>query len=195
MKKTKVLIAHAKGEDDLAEQLAGPIREAGYDVTHEGTLLVGESVVREATKPLGEGSPLVICGTEKAMGSRWTRKLAEAARATSGTRLFAVQMEEDADVEAVSLDEVIACHWKNPTKAIQDLIAALRNYYPPDHNPQQNLRVHDLESRYRELALKACDIIDLANLPEDDRHLASRELELRRLYVALRMRLEIQAGD
>ena len=193
--KTKVLIAHAKGEEELAEQLAGPIRAAGYDVTHEGTLLVGESVVREATKLLGEGSPLVICGTEKAMGSRWTRKLAEAARVAPGTRLFAVQMEEDADVEAVSLHEAIACYWKNPAKAEQDLVAALRKYYPAERGLQQNLRVHDLESRYRELALKACDIIDLANLPEDDRHLVSRELELRRLYVALRMRLEIQAGD
>ncbi|CAK8713710.1 PBS lyase HEAT-like repeat-containing protein [Candidatus Electrothrix aarhusensis] len=55
---------------------------------------------------------------------------------------------------------------------------------------------HGLEARRnRELALKSCDIIDLANLPEDDRHLASRELELRRLYVALRMRLEVRAGD
>lgn len=193
--KTKVLIAHAKGEEELAEQLAVPIREAGYEVTHEGTLLVGQSVVREATKLLGEGSPLVICGTEKAMGSRWTKKLAQAARVASGTRLFAVQMEEDADVEAISLDEVIACYWKNPTKAEQDLVSALHKYYPPERDPQQNLRIHDLESRYRELALKACDIIDLVNLPEDDRHLASRELELRRLYVGLRMRLEIQAND
>jgi hypothetical protein len=193
--KTKVLIAHAKGEEELAEQLAVPIREAGYEVTHEGTLLVGQSVVREATKLLGEGSPLVICGTEKAMGSRWTKKLAEAARVASGTRLFAVQMEEDADVEAISLDEVIACYWKNPTKAEQDVVAALHKYYPPERDPQQNLRIHDLESRYRELALKACDIIDLVNLPEDDRHLASRELELRRLYVALRMQLEIEAKD
>ena len=52
-----------------------------------------------------------------------------------------------------------------------------------------------LEARYRQIALEACDIIDLANLPEDDRHLATRSLELRRLYVALRLRLEIKAGD
>ena len=46
--KTKVLIAHAKGEEELAEQLAVPIRAAGYEVAHEGTVLVGESVVAEA---------------------------------------------------------------------------------------------------------------------------------------------------
>jgi HEAT repeat protein len=193
--KTQVLLAHAKGEEKLAEQLAAPLRAAGYEVTHEGTLLIGESVVAEMTKLLGAGAPLVICGSMRAMGSSWTRKLANAARALPGTRLFAVQMEEDADVEAVTLDEKIACYWQNPAKAEQDLLAALGKYYPPDSGPQQNLRAHDLESRYRHLALKACDIIDLANLPEDDRHLAARELELRRLYVALRMRLEIQAGD
>nr|VFK10284.1 MAG: NACHT domain-containing protein [Candidatus Kentron sp. LPFa] len=51
------------------------------------------------------------------------------------------------------------------------------------------------EAQYRKLALDACDIIDLANLPEDDRHIATRNLDLRRLYVALRLRLEIRAGE
>jgi hypothetical protein len=45
--------------------------------------------------------------------------------------------------------------------------------------------------RYRELALESCDIIDLANLPESDRHVATRKLELRRLYVPLRVKVEI----
>ncbi len=66
----KVLIVHAKGEEALAEQLAGSIRAAGYEVTHEGTLLVGESVVMEATRLLGDGAPLIFCGTTSAMGSR-----------------------------------------------------------------------------------------------------------------------------
>nr|VFK61205.1 MAG: HEAT repeat-containing protein [Candidatus Kentron sp. UNK]VFK69810.1 MAG: HEAT repeat-containing protein [Candidatus Kentron sp. UNK] len=52
-----------------------------------------------------------------------------------------------------------------------------------------------LEALYRKLALDACDIIDLANLPEDDRHIATRNLELRRLYVALRLRREIRAWE
>nr|VFJ44260.1 MAG: PBS lyase HEAT-like repeat-containing protein [Candidatus Kentron sp. FW] len=52
----------------------------------------------------------------------------------------------------------------------------------------------NLETRYQKQALETCDIIDLANLPED-RHIVTRELELRRLYVALRMRVEIRASD
>lgn len=49
------------------------------------------------------------------------------------------------------------------------------------------------EQRYRELALESCDIMDLHNLPESDRHIATRqqELKLRRLYVPLRIQVEI----
>jgi hypothetical protein len=129
------------------------------------------------------------------MGSRWTRKLAEAARAIPGTRIFAVQIEEDADIETVSLDESIADYWRSPAEAEKRLVDAVKKQFPLTRSSGQAIRDYDLESRYREIALKACDIIDLANLPEDDRHLASKELELRKLYVALRMRLEIQAND
>ncbi|MNS21015.1 NACHT domain protein [compost metagenome] len=41
--------------------------------------------------------------------------------------------------------------------------------------------------RYRELALESCDIIDLAGLPEDDRHVAMQNFVLRQLYVPLRV--------
>lgn len=191
----KVLIAHAKGEAEEAEKLAQPIRAAGYEVAHEGTVMVGDSIIGEVGKLLAEGCPVVLCGTVRAMGTKWARQVANAARAYNGVRLFVVQMEEDADTDIISFDEVIARHWQNPNKAETDLVAALRKWFPPHNDAQQALRSHDLESRYRAIALKACDIIDLANLPEDDRHLASRELELRRLYVALRMRLEVQAGD
>ncbi len=53
------------------------------------------------------------------------------------------------------------------------------------------------EQRYRELALESCDIMDLHNLPESDRHMATRqqELKLRRLYVPLRVRVEIPADQ
>jgi hypothetical protein len=48
------------------------------------------------------------------------------------------------------------------------------------------------EHRFRDLALESCDIMDLHNLPEGDRHIAARqqELKLRRLYVPLRVRVE-----
>ncbi len=49
------------------------------------------------------------------------------------------------------------------------------------------------ERRYREVALRAFDRIDLANLPVD-RHVATRNLMLRRLYVALQVEVEASAG-
>ncbi|MGX9726927.1 MAG: S1 family peptidase [Candidatus Electronema sp. VV] len=75
--------------------------------------------------------------------------------------------------------------WKELNTAYMIPAAALIQAFPFIHPANR------LEARYRELALKSCDIIDLANLPEDDRHLASRELQLRQLYVALRMWKEV----
>ncbi len=194
-RRTQVLIAHARNEADQAERLAGPIRAAGYAVAHEGTVLVGDSVVAEASRLLAEGSPVVLCGTIRAMGTRWANQVVQAARAHPGVRVFVVQMDDEADTGRLAFDETVARHWEDPIKAAADLIAALRKWYPPDADTRDALRGHDLEARYRKLALTACDIVDLANLPEDDRHLATRELELRRLYVALRMRVEVRAGD
>lgn len=191
----QVLIAHAKSETAEAEKLAAPIRQAGYEVAHEGTMLVGDSVVAEASKILAAGCPVVVCGTVRAMGTKWAKQIANAARQHYGVKLFVVQMEEEADTDAVSFDEVVVQHWHDPARAEANLVAALNKWFPLDQDLQQTHRAHDLESRYRALALKNCDIVDLANLPEDDRHLASKELELRRLYVALRLKLEIQSSD
>ncbi|SEI19026.1 NACHT domain-containing protein [Paraburkholderia hospita] len=190
-----VLIAHASGEEDKAELLARPIREAGYTVSHSGTVLVGDSVVAQASTLLAQGGPVVVCGTVRAMGTRWARQVASAARNYPGVRVFVVQMEEDADTDAVAFEQRVALYHEDPRRAAAELITALSKSYPLGYDAKLNLRAYDLESRYRELALKACDIIDLANLPEDDRHLASRELELRRLYVALRMHVEVHATE
>ncbi len=192
----KVLIAHAEGETEQAEKLDAPLREAGYEPVHYGTILVGESLTEEASKVLNSNGAVVLCGTIKATGTRFARRLVNAARSGGGAvRVFPVRIEEEADLEALTWDGKPAEYWQNPTKAAEQLIESLKQYYPLNADARQIIRQHGLEARYRELALKSCDIIDLANLPEDDWHLASRELELRRLYVALRMRLEVQVGD
>lgn len=190
----QVLIAHAEGEEALAEKLAGPIRDAGYEVAHRGTVMVGESVTEEASKVLNSGGPVVLCGTIKALGTGWAHRLVNAARQNQRTRVFAVQMEKDAYVQMLSLDDSVAVYWQDPAKAIQDLIASLQKYYPLHDASPRALESYDAERRYRELVLESCDIIDLANLPETDRHLATRQLELRRLYVPLRVRVEIPLG-
>jgi HEAT repeat protein len=187
----QVLIAHAKGEKEFAEKLGEPIREAGYEVAHRGTVMVGESFVEEASKALSSGSPVVLCGTIKALGTKWARQIVNAARNNYRVRVFCVQMDEDADVEALVFDECIAQYWQDPTKAQQDLVTALKKYYPLQASPDYVKGGNDAEQRYRELALESCDIIDLANLPESDRHIATQKLLLRQLYVALRVQVEI----
>ena len=192
----KVLIAHAEGEAEQAEKLDAPLREAGYEPVHYGTILVGESLTEEAGKVLNDNGPVVLCGTIKAAGTRFARRLINAARSRGGAvRVFPVRMEEEADLEALTWDSKIAEYWQNPAQAAQELIASLKHHYPLEVAARQLIQQRDLEARYRELALKSCDIIDLANLPEDDRHLASRDWKLRQLYISLRMRQEVRAGD
>jgi GTPase SAR1 family protein len=188
----KVLIAHAEGEVEQAEKLAQPIEEAGYEPVHYGAILVGESLTEEASKVLNSNGPLVLCGTPMAVGTGFAYRLVNATRSSGcAVRIFPVRMEQSAYLQALALDGKIAEYWQNPTQAVQELIASLQKHFPLHADAQQVIRQYDLEARYRELALKSCDIIDLANLPEDDRHLAARELELRRLYVALRLRKEV----
>ncbi|MBL7063730.1 MAG: NACHT domain-containing protein, partial [Anaerolineae bacterium] len=187
----KVLIAHAEGEEALADKLAEPLRDAGYEVAHRGTVMVGESVVEEASRVLSTGGPVVLCGTVKAVGTGWAHRFVNAARRNQQVRVFAVQMEKDAYVQMLSLDGTVALYWQDPAKAVEDLIASLEKYYPLEADSDYVPFGYDAEQRYRELALESCDIIDLANLPESDRHIATRQLELRRLYVPLRVRVEV----
>ena len=189
----KVLIAHADGEEELAEQLAEPLRIAGYEVAHKGTVLVGESVVEEASKVLSLGGPVVLCGTVKAVGTRWGRRLVNSARSYNDVRVFAVQMDEEADVEALAFDEKIALYWQDRNKAITDLLASLSRYYPLNEDKAKILISNDAEQRYRALLLETCDIVNMGNLPED-RRLAQRELKLRLLYIPLRVWVDVKAG-
>jgi HEAT repeat protein len=193
----KVLIACTKNEEEFAEKLVVPLRDAGYDVSHQGTVLVGESVVEEASRLLEEGAAVVLCGTQRAVGNTWVRRMVNAARRVNGGMLFIVQMEEEADVEAFACGEKIAYYWRDPVKALQDLIASLHKHYPTESNPAAAPHGNAAERHYRDLLLETCDIINLANLPEQDRHIAQkqRELKLRGLYIPLRVQVESAAGE
>ena len=90
----KVLIVHAEGEESFVEKLAEPLSKEGYEVVHEGAVLVGESVVEEASKVLGQGGAVVLCGTEKAVGKRWTHQLVNAAHRNGKGRILPLRMEK-----------------------------------------------------------------------------------------------------
>ena len=63
----QAVIAHAPGEERLAEKIAQPLQEAGYGVSYRGTVLVGESFTEEASKALSAGGPVILCATINAM--------------------------------------------------------------------------------------------------------------------------------
>ncbi|NTX11002.1 HEAT repeat domain-containing protein [Myxococcus sp. CA056] len=193
--KRRVFIAHAKGEVARAEALARPLMEAGYEVVHHGTVLVGESIVEEAQKQLAADGPVVVCVTVKAVGTNFAHRLVNASRESRRGRTFLVQMEEDAYVGLLSLDEEVPEWWRDNVAAEQRLVATLKRFYPLDERASAEVARFDAERRYRQLALEACDIINLANLPEGERDVVSRKLELRKLYVPLRVRVEASSQD
>jgi hypothetical protein len=191
----RILIAHAEGEEELADQIAEPLRARGYEVTHRGTVLVGESVIEEASKALQQGAAVVLCGTVNAVGTGWAHRLIAAARTHPNSRIYPLHVERDAYLRQLTLDEVPALYWQDPNRALDQLLAAISRHYPVEHELDARVVSAAAEQRYRELALEACDIIDLANLPEMDRHMATQQLELRRLYVALRCNVNAPADD
>lgn len=186
----RALIAHAPGEEALAEELAQPLTEAGYEVWHRGTVFVGNSLVQEASNVLALRGPVILAGSVRAIGTSWARKLLRAAH-EHGSRAYILQMEQEADVDALAFGERISRYWEDPAKAVAELLQALRRDFPvAAMNPATFLSLPQLEARYRELMLASCDILDLANLPETEHQLA-RHLQLRQIYVPLRVKVEL----
>jgi len=190
----KVLIAHAEGEDELAEKLAKPLSDAGYEVVYYGTILVGESIIEEASKVLGLGGPVILCATVAAIGTGLPNRFINAARLEVKKRVFIVQMEKNAYIDAVAFGDKFARYWQDSAKAIDELLAALNRYFPLDKEKEEIKRSDEAEQKYRDLLLATCDIINLSNLPQD-RNTAQQPLALRQLYVPLRVRIEAEAGD
>jgi len=134
----KVVIAHAPGEDALAERIALPLQQVGYEVSYRGTVRVGASFSEEADKALAEGGPVVLCATVTALGTGWAHRLVNAARARGGTnRLFVVRMEESAYLDQIAADLAIAEWWRSPEDGSRRLIEALQAHYPlqPEAGP------------------------------------------------------------
>ncbi|ADP80729.1 HEAT repeat domain-containing protein [Pseudofrankia inefficax] len=188
-----VVLATAPGEGALAEAVAGPLRGAGYAVWHEGEVLVGESLVEEAARALTAGGPVVLCGTVRAVGTRFARRLVRAAQARSDrVRVFPLLMDSEADVESLTFAERVADYWRDPAAAMDELLAALARHYPQE-TPQEARQDGDadlsaatraaylraLERRYRRLEL------DALTPEEQDEHLP---ILLRNVFVPQNVR-------
>jgi hypothetical protein len=190
----QVLVAYSKEESELANQLITPITNAGYDVWHRDSVLVGDSFTEEASKALEKHGPVVLCGTARAVGSKWAKRIVNAARELN-KKVFIIQMEDEADVESLAFGEKIAHYWEDSKKATQDLIKAIRiNYSSKPENELLVSRAFELESRYINIALNNYDIIDLTNLPVSTKDIYTKRIELRQLYVPLRLKYEIASN-
>ena len=130
-----VYIACAKDEEAQAEELAVPLRAAGYEVIHDGTTMVGGSFVGEAARAVAQGWPVVVCATARAAGSRWAQKIINAAQLGGSNRVFVVVMEEDAATDHLALGTKVTRYYENPAAAIQELLAALVRHFPTAASP------------------------------------------------------------
>lgn len=83
-------------------------------------------------------------------------------------------------------------HWRQEAllKALHGKVDTVLEIIDKRFTPEQ---LQHALIRYRDLTLKFCDILDLAGLPEDDRHLVTKNFVLRNFYVPLRMRVEMTA--
>ena len=104
-------------------------------------------------------------------------------------------MEREANVRLLTFDERVLEYWRDSRDAMKALLMALADRYPVGALQAKSPQIAAARERYRELALAAVDIIDLANLPELDRHVATRQLELRKLYVPLHVTTEAAPGQ
>jgi Putative ATP-dependent DNA helicase recG C-terminal len=127
-----VYVVCAEDEEELAGNLAEPLKEAGYEVAHNGTIAIGGSRIGEAEKAVASGAPIVLCATARAIGSAWAHRIVNAAHSGGVVRVFVIQMERQAYVEQLALDGKIARYCDDPAQAIKDLIQALAKNYPPN---------------------------------------------------------------
>jgi hypothetical protein len=127
-----ILIAHDIGDQTSVDVIAEAVRAAGYEVAHNGTVMVGESFTEEASKVLSNGGAVIVCATVRALGRGWIHHLTYAARANRAGRIrvFCLQMERDAYIRQIAADDAVAAYWQDPHEAIGQLVSSLKKHFP-----------------------------------------------------------------
>jgi hypothetical protein len=195
-----VLIVHAKDEEHQADRLARPLIASGYTVAHRGTVLVGQSLVGEMARNLDAQIPVIFCGTIKAVGTHWGRKIVQAAR-ERGLPVLIVQMDEEAAVDSLSLGEKVADYWRDPDNAVADLLTALRVYYPSpvadtgesDRSIPQAFERDDYEKRYRNTVCTRFNEMELFGVTSLTDEAKTHDLSI--AYVSLNLETDLEEGQ
>jgi Putative ATP-dependent DNA helicase recG C-terminal len=125
-----VYLASHPDEPEVAEKLMPALTAAQFMPHHYRTTKVGDSPLEAATRFLEQGVPVIICATYRSASSKWVKQLANAANSRQN-RVFVVQMDEDLDVEHLSLKRVVADYWRDPDAAMRQLCSSLAAILPP----------------------------------------------------------------
>lgn len=138
--RTRVLILHAAGEEaSRIEWLEQRLRDAGYDVAHRGTVLVGESVVGATDRELFNEGPVLLFGTIATAGSASVKRFIQAARNVAAKiRVFPLRLDADADLEhLVQSDIQVADGSKDREAGFLALLESLKTHFPPGTPPER----------------------------------------------------------
>ena len=104
----QVLLAHAQEDVELADRLAAPLHEQGYDVVYHRNIEVGKSLQEKSSALLAQGVPVVVVATAMALGKAWIHRVVHAARSNPRCRLFFVQMSEDVYLDQLGKNTISA---------------------------------------------------------------------------------------
>jgi hypothetical protein len=87
----------------------------------------------------------------------------------------------------------VLVNWRHQLclNALHQKVDQLRQFAAEQAGQYSSEQRQQAFDHYRNLTLESCDILDLAGLPEDDRHLATQKFILRQFYVPLRLNVEM----
>lgn len=132
-----VYVASHPDEPEVLDRLLPALIDAGFTPHHYHTTKVGGAPLEDAMRFLQLGVPMVVCATYRSIATRWIGLLATAANSLPQSRVFVVQMNEDLDMDRLSLTRVVADYWRDPGGALHSLCEALADTYPPDAPPSE----------------------------------------------------------
>lgn len=205
-----VFISYRGDDRELAERLATALSAAGLIVWFDQwNIRPGDSIPQSMNEGLEDASYLVLCcgpGGLKGpwVGLEWTSGLARQLEDDEDivvlTALFEggkppailagrkhVDFREDFDAGVEHIVQRIE-QGNAPAKRLLARTADGKTSAEPVSGRVSQRTIEEVERQYRARMLAACDIIDLTNLPETDRHIAAEKLALRRLYVPSRVK-------
>jgi hypothetical protein len=135
-----VLLLGDESESRVSEEFARELRSDGFQVIEYASVLPGESRLAQASALLESGGSVVLLATASTIGKRWTHLIVRAAHSRPQSQVIIVRLEEEAYVEQLAFDGVVAEHWQNAAHARQQVVEALRRHCkPPDSTAETDI--------------------------------------------------------